>query len=140
MNNLWTRTDGIKDAGQVDMGCHYPLSDIPKTTGVDIVMPSTNYSPDDTCSCDVIVSNEEETLLENYPLFVILSIEDIYYFAPSFSDFDSFTQNFPEGDTTINVLSEFKWPSGAGNYSGATWYGALTNPEMTAIVRCNGNI
>ncbi len=107
-----------------------------KSTGVTIYMPAETFRPDDICSCDVTVRNCETVTLENYPLFVILDIAGNYYFAPSFSDYDNFMSTFsefPVGETNVKVLPEFRWPHGAGTFSGASWISALTNPEITAL-------
>jgi len=104
-------------------------------TGVSVWMPSKYYLPGDTCTCQTIVCNAEETSLLGYPLFVVLELLGNYYFAPSFSDFDHYDPGFgyPVGETTMVVIPEFFWPEGAGTVSEATWYGALTNPELTDI-------
>jgi predicted outer membrane repeat protein len=136
MSELWTRTDGITDSGQVDMGCHYPVPDIPLKTGVKIWMPSHQFFPGDACSCKVTVCNVTGVSLSNYPLFVILSAFDNYYFAPSFTSYDNYLNQYPSfsiGETEIIVLPEFQWPSGVGNASGLTWYAALTDPAITQL-------
>ena len=76
-------------------------------------------------------------MLSDYPLFVILDVFQNYFFAPSFNDvFDNFLEQnptFPEGETSVQVLPSFTWPSGAGTADGIVWYGALTNPAMTGL-------
>ena len=96
-------------------------------------MPSFNYSPGMTCSCQAVVCNAEGYDLSGYPLFIILQVDDQYFFAPEFNDFGFYDRDFSQGASHILVLPEFKWPSGAGSFQGAQWLGALTNPEMTEI-------
>jgi len=133
MDELWTRTDGIPDSGQVDMGVHYPLPK-PLLPFARISMPSSNFTPGDICSCDVTVTNFQDVTIQGYPLFVILGVWGTYFFAPGFGEFDYYTHNFPAGKTTIQVLPEFTWPSGVGSADSIIWYTALTNPEMTLLV------
>lgn len=68
------------------------------------------------------------------PLFVILDIVGSYYFAPGFSSFEYYSMTFAPGETEVTVLPEFVWPAGAGVFSGAKWYGALTDPDITGLV------
>ena len=83
MNQLWTRTDGITDFGQVDAGAHYPLPGR-QHPDVRINMPSHHFSPGETSSCEVIVTNLFGNLpIRGYPLFVILGMGDTYLFAPA---------------------------------------------------------
>ncbi|MCD4652567.1 formylglycine-generating enzyme family protein, partial [bacterium] len=107
-------------------------------TGVIITMPSTHFRPGDICSCSVTVCNSAGSTLTGYPLFVILDAYGSYFFAPSFGEFDYFNRSLIAGETVVEVLPEFLWPSGAGNASGIVWYSALTNPEMTTIVGAMG--
>ncbi len=131
LDEYWTRTDGIHDSGQVDMGAHYPLPG-QLWPNVEIMIPSAHYSVDDIFSCDVIVTNYGNTDLQGYPLFVLLGIGDQFFFAPGFSDFEYYTRSFPAGETTIGVVPEFLWPSGAGSGSGC-WYAAMTNQDIQTL-------
>jgi hypothetical protein len=102
-------------------------------TGVKINMPSDFYQPGDTCYCDAIVCNAEGMTLSGYPLFVILDVFGAYYFAPGFSSYDSYTMDFPAGESSVMVLPEFTWPPGAGTVNGVIWYGALATPDISDI-------
>ncbi len=134
LNAFWTRTDGVQDSGQVDMGMHYPVPvHLPPPPVVEITMPSSHFYPGDSCSCDANVSNPGDTSIQGYPLFVILGVSGTYFFAPSFNTFDFYSQSFTAGDTTVEVVPEFSWPSGAGSANGILWYSALTNPEMNQL-------
>jgi hypothetical protein len=107
------------------------------TTGVTVEMPLAVYHGGDTCWCRATVCNAEGNTLENYPLFIILDVYGLYFFAPSFNQvFDYYlTQypQFPTGETVVEVLPPFTWPANVGSASGIVWYGALTNPAMTDL-------
>ncbi|MBN1356940.1 hypothetical protein JXA40_11830 [bacterium] len=113
-----------------------PPTDTPAgcdTTGVGIIMPSDFYRPGDECYCNAIVCNAGIAPLIGYPLFVILDVYGMFFFAPSFGDFDYYTMNFEIGETTVNVLPAFTWPESAGSASGILWYCAMTDPGITQL-------
>lgn len=156
MDTLTTRTDSISDSETVDLGFHYPVTEVPTatptaqptsgptatpgpcdTTGVEIWMPAQLFAPGDLCSCHVTVCNAGAANLTGIPLMVILDVYGALYFAPGFNAFDTYLELYPvfaPGSTQVEVLPSFSWPTGAGVASGINFYGALTNPEMTAIV------
>lgn len=104
-------------------------------TGVSISMPDTMFFPGDTCGCAVTVCNAGDAAVSR-PLFVILDVAGSFFFAPSFGNFDNYLDlypSFPFGSTLVTVLPPFVWPSGAGSFTGCTWYAAMTNPQMTAL-------
>ena len=68
------------------------------------------------------------------PVFVILDVYGMMFFAPSFGAFDYYLDPIPPGMSTIEVLPSFQWPSGAGEAHGINFYAAMTNPEMTALL------
>nr|HPQ42486.1 formylglycine-generating enzyme family protein [bacterium] len=109
----------------------------PPRTGVTLWMPSHNFSPTDPCRCTVTVCNAETAALDQYPLFVILDVAGMLFFAPGFSpEPDHYLAqypSFPPGNTLVEVLPEFPWPAGTGTVSGILFYAGLTNPEMTAL-------
>ncbi len=108
-----------------------------ETTGVSLAMSSHVFYPDDVCTCRVTVCNATAEELRGLPLFVILDVFGQYYFAPSFSDFDHYLDqygSFPAGETEIVVFSGFIWPSGVGRSSGIVFHAALTDPGMTRVV------
>jgi hypothetical protein len=120
------------NGGAVDMGI-FEYQGWPSVNRSYIKMPAHHFSPGDSVSCTASVWNADSAELKNYPLFVILSLLDNYYFAPSLSGFDYFDKHFPVGLTELTVLPEFTWPGSVGSASGIIWYTALTNPEMTAL-------
>lgn len=108
----------------------------PGETRVEISMSSHLFHPGDLCSCNARVLNFETTALQGYPLFVILDVLGSYFFAPEFTSFDSYLDQYPSipmGETLVEVLPEFAWPSGAGTLDGIMWYAALTDPGVTGL-------
>ena len=108
-----------------------------KETQVEIWMPQSIYSPGDSFECKVYIDYYDGEVLQDYPLFVILEILNVYYFAPSFSDFDSYIDeysSFPFGRTEIQVIESFQWPQNVGTFNDAIWYAALTDPQVTSIL------
>lgn len=130
-------TDGLGNVGETVAQIKITVEANPSSgcneTGVEITMPSDHYTPDDICWCVAVVCNAEQIPLTGYPLFILLDVFGDYYFAPSFSELDYFDRDFPVGETSVTIVSGFRWPSGAGAVSGITWYGALMDPDMTEI-------
>ncbi len=105
-------------------------------TGATIWMPSEMFHAGDPCSCIVHVCNATGAVMTGYPLFVVLDVYGNYYFAPSFSSFDSYLDDypsFPEGLAEIQVLPQFEWPAGAGSADSIIWYAAFTDPSMSEL-------
>ncbi|MBN1550020.1 hypothetical protein JW979_01070 [bacterium] len=103
-------------------------------TSVRIEMPSAYYQSSDIFYCNVVVTNGSDSPFTVYPLFVILDVYSSYFFAPSFGNFDYYSQTFIPGETTIEVLPTFYWPQNAGSADNVFWYAALTNEAITEIV------
>jgi hypothetical protein len=101
--------------------------------GCDVYMPLETFGAGDECYCEVYVCNTDETTYTDIPVFVILDVYGMYFFAPSFGDFDYYDDPIPPGLTTINVLPPFTWPDDVGSASGIIWYAAMTNPEITEL-------
>jgi hypothetical protein len=101
--------------------------------GATLWMPSNVMAPGSPCACKVTVCNPGSETYPGTPLFAILSIAGDYFFAPTFGEFDHYTIDLTPGSQEITVLSEFPWPSGAGSFSGALWYAAMTNPGMSSL-------
>ncbi len=104
------------------------------TTGCTIEIPSVSFKPGDAFSCRVRICNVTGSTLSGTPVFVILDVLGVLFFAPSFNSFDYFTQDIPPGTTRLSVIDPFIWPTGAGSFSGAVFYAALTDPSMTSII------
>ncbi len=108
----------------------------PGLTRVAVSMPGTLFHPGDLCGCSASVVNLDTAPIDGYPLFVVLDVYGSYFFAPGFTEFDSYLDDypaFPLGITTIDVLPEFVWPAGVGSANGIKWYAALTDPAMTGL-------
>jgi Papain family cysteine protease len=101
---------------------------------VDIYMPSTNFQPGDLCYCKVDVTNQGSSSMNGYPLFAILDVFGNYYCAPGWNSYSYYTNNYPPGKSTVDVMPSFSWPSGCGSSSGLKWYAAVTNPQISQVV------
>ena len=159
LDELTTRTDLVTDTETVNMGRHYPPvtptptptpSPTPTSTtpptytppptpecttlGCKIYMPSNYYRSGDLCYCYLGVCNPTQTTYSNIPVFVILDVYGTYYFAPSFTDYDHYpaTSIYP-GLSSIEVLPQFNWPSGAGSASGIFWYAAMLTQDFSDL-------
>ncbi|HPQ40851.1 MAG TPA: hypothetical protein PLV45_10800 [bacterium] len=104
-------------------------------TGVTIEMPGDMFSPGTPCYCHISVCNSGSSALDGYPLLVLLDVYGQYFFAPTFEqDLAFYDQTYPPGRSTVVVLPEFIWPSGAGSADNIIWYAALTDPSITSLV------
>jgi len=99
--------------------------------GCSVYMPKNLFVPGDECYCDVTICNPTGSTMEDVPVFVVLDVYTNYYFAPSFSDYDFYTEQIQPGLNEINVIQHFDWPSGVGSASGIYWYAAMTDPDIT---------
>lgn len=96
-------------------------------------MPSSDFGSGDECYCEVHVCNTGSSTYTDIPLFVILDVYGMYFFAPSFGTFDFYDDPIPPGLTKIMVLPNFSWPEGAGSASNIIWYAAMTNASMSEL-------
>ena len=106
------------------------------STGVKIWMTNDYLQAGTICDCTAEVCNADSTPLKGYPLFIILDVGGALFFAPSFNDFDTYLDQYPEflpGKTEVKVLDAFPWPKNTGTFEGAGWYAALTDPAMTKL-------
>lgn len=135
MDQFTTRTDMQTDTGTVDMGYHYhPTRPACRRLGCTVDMPSHDFGPGDTCSCDVTLCNPDPVKYEVMPVFVLLDIYGAYFFAPSFSPYDHYTLDIFYGQTMISVLPAFPWPTGTGDAQGLWFHACITNHAVTEIV------
>ncbi len=129
-----TRTDRADDAGIADMGFHYYYDRTECCdTGCVVFMPSDTYGPGDLCYVDVQVCSVEDDTFPDVPVFVLLDIAGYFFFAPEFDDFAFYRMSVHPGIQYIHVIPRFTWPAGVGSYSGAVWYAAMTNSDITAL-------
>lgn len=103
-------------------------------TGVTLSMPAESFRPGDICWCSVTVCNAEGIALNGYPLFCILDVYGVLFFWPGFGGFNYYAGVFEPGRTDIDILKPFIWPDTGQSSGSATWYAALTDPEITQIV------
>ena len=96
-------------------------------------MPSNDFGEGDACYCEVYVCNTDAVTYTDIPVFVILDVYGMYFFAPSFGSFDYYDDPIPPGLTTITVLPNFSWPAGAGSATNIIWYAAMTDPAITGL-------
>ncbi|MBN1550729.1 hypothetical protein JW979_04650, partial [bacterium] len=158
MDELTTRTDHVADQGVLDLGYHYFDDDIVKPTptpeptsavtatptpdptppclelGVTIWMPANYFWPGMPCACTVFICNPQPGNLVDVPLFVILDVYGIYFFAPSFSSFDYESVTIGTGWTRFDVIPPFAWPENSGSATNIIWYAALTDMDITTIL------
>lgn len=139
MSAFTTRTDHITDDGILDIGYHYPET-IPEPEppcpnfGCQIDMPATMFHAGETCFCRLTVCNSTFDVIPDSLVFVILEIAGHYFFAPGFSGADVYRINLPPGETVIDVIPAFAWPESGCGAGTATWYAAVTDPDITMIL------
>ncbi len=128
-----TDYDGNERPGgfDVDVGI-YEYDGWPPDSRIHIRMRDHLIYPGDPCSCEIVIFNAGPEAIEDQPLFMILDIYGEYFFAPGFTEFDYYDQTFPTHTSVVQVLEEFPWPAGAG-IGTATWYAALTDPDITRL-------
>jgi len=104
-------------------------------TGVTLAMPAHTFTEGDACYLLANVCNNEGSTLTDNPLFIVLDVYGIYFFAPSWGEtMDHYDQSFPVGLTQVNAITQFAWPTGAGAADGIFFYAALTDPAITTLV------
>jgi len=111
---------------------------VPPDLGVAIDMPGHLFRSGDVCYCNVTVTNVGTTSLVDHPLFVILVVYDLLFWAPAFNDYDDYLDMYPEfhaGDTVVEVLPSFTWPPvGTAIETGCYFIAALTDPNVTTLI------
>jgi hypothetical protein len=112
-----------------------PPTSTPECTvlGCEVYMPKADYVEGDECYCDVIVCNPNAETYYDVPVFVILDVYGLYFFAPGFSDFDYYVETVAPGKMTIQVLPSFTWPGNVGSATGILWYAAMTNAAISEL-------
>jgi len=95
-------------------------------------MPVDDYGPGSTCYLWIKICNPDGALT-GIPVFVILDVYGLLFFAPGFTEYDHFTFDIDPGLSEIEVIPAFSWPDGAGSGSGILVYAAMTNLEITEL-------
>lgn len=138
IGDLSTRTDEKPDMGIADMGYHYPSIFKCSELGCRIYMPSDDFGSGDVCFCDVYIGNPGMETYDDIPLFVILDVYGVYFFAPGFTDFDQYTIDVEPGLIVCEVLPPFTWPNAGSSAEGLYWYAAMTDPDITELFGAMG--
>ena len=99
-----------------------------------IWMPDVMFHPSENFACNVSVNNTGSTTHVGNPLFVILDLWGDYYFAPGFSDFEYYVNDYPPGEIEVIVIPSLPWPAGAGSADNVSFYAAVTDPGITGLV------
>ncbi len=115
-----------------DIGA-YEYPGLPMRTRVTMHMPAHSFHTSDPSSCTASVWNVGNTTPEDTRLFVLLELHGAFLFAPSFGPYDFYERSFPNGMTIVDVLPDFYWPEGIGSGTGAVWYAALVDHDMTKL-------
>ncbi len=118
-----------------------PPTSIPTATpvcdglGVTLIAPANYFAPGSQFYLRIEICNTLHQPLWRIPLFVILEVQNTFWFAPSWSgDPVYYLEDWPTGLTDISIIDEFPWPPDAGSYSGARFYSAMTNTSLTEIL------
>ncbi len=106
-----------------------------ESLGISFEYPSNNFRPGDPFFLTVNICNTFRFPLVDLPLIVILELNGTFWFGPSWSSSsDHYQEEWQAGTSAFPVISEFLWPSDAGTYFGAIFWGAMTNPAITDII------
>jgi len=112
-------------------------------TGVILTMPLEYFQEGDIFYLDATVCNATDELIIDHPLFIVLEIEGAYWYAPTWiqgsEKSDYFSENYPPGSWTKEIIPEFIWPSDirTGN---ATFFGVLLYPDFSRILGSTDSI
>jgi hypothetical protein len=115
-----------------------PTPEPSPATGVEFYMPGTLFHEGDVCYLNADIFNGSPQALTGYPFFVVLELSGEYWFGPSWvtlsQGIDYYEETFATGVTRLEIVPEFHWPSGVIPMTGATFWGALTDPGMSRTV------
>lgn len=72
---------------------------------------------------------------EYLPVWVILEVEGMFWFAPSWhqDNIDYYLSPLPEGWSSMVIIPEFTWPNVEGEYYGTRFYGAITTTTFEIL-------
>jgi hypothetical protein len=100
---------------------------------VTLDMGADYFCPGDTIFLSAQLCNPEQT--QYLPLWVILEVEGMFWFAPTWSDTIDYyiSDPIPAGWSTKEIIPEFVWPNVEGAYHGANFWGAITTPEYQIL-------
>lgn len=104
-----------------------------KTLGCTIEMPANMFRAGDTCYCKVTVCNPENDVFRDVPIFVILDVYGLLFFAPDFNDFSYLLEDIHPGETSFQIIPSFIWPENAGKALGLFFYTGMTNESISEL-------
>ncbi|MGB3975806.1 MAG: hypothetical protein WBM27_05250, partial [bacterium] len=87
----------------------------------------------DTCYCKVTVCNPENDVFRDVPIFVILDVYGLLFFAPDFNDFSYLLEDIHPGETGFQIIPLFIWPENAGKALGLFFYAGMTNESISEL-------
>lgn len=109
--------------------------------GVDLDMPSTYYLPGDICYLTATIYNDLVPR-EDVAFFVVLEVYGNYWMYPSWDWFDGSLVagddykviDVPLDIDVVTIIPQFIWPEGAGALDSLFFYGALLEPDFSAVI------
>ncbi len=118
--------------GNSDIGA-YEYPGWPEALRIYVDMPGHEILSWDPFWVSLDVWNPYDQTLEGLPLFMILTVNGQYFFAPSFTDYDFYLPFLSKGMTKMEVIPQIYWPS-AGSLNDVLWISAMTDPGVTSVL------
>lgn len=134
-----TDADGIPDGEEAANGFDPTNPDDPhprcQSVGVRLKMPSQDYRPGDVCFLTAEICNSFHIPIPEARFFTLLTVAGETFYAPGWTcELDYWSFGIQPGPYEVVVIKPFVWPEGAGNGSGVTFIGAVTDSEITEII------
>ncbi|MCD4652315.1 M28 family peptidase [bacterium] len=108
----------------------------PETIGIALAMTDTSLETGDTFELNADWWNHSTDDLFNAPVFIILDIENSYWFWPRWiPELDHENWNLYAGtfENSINILT-FNWPEINGSGGGLKFWAAITSQDYLSII------
>jgi outer membrane protein assembly factor BamB len=103
------------------------------TLGCRIDLPADMFEAGDIFYCNVIICNPGTDVYYGVPVFVILDVYGMLFFAPQFDHFSYLLENIRPGESMLQIVQPFAWPVNAGEASGIFWYAGMTNETFSDL-------
>ncbi|MCD4652309.1 hypothetical protein K8T06_00040 [bacterium] len=104
--------------------------------GVALEISDTYFTPGEIFRLDAILTNSEQER-RDVPFFCILQVFDTLYFYPGWDMYppsiDWVNIVVPTGQTKINILPDFPWPTTGETADDVYFYAAFLTSDMSAI-------
>ncbi len=117
-----------------------PTPDGSDELALQLLLPRERFRAGDTFHLTAEVWNPDEVILAA-PLFVILEVHGVFFCWPSWRQMtadgqgiDYALRDVPTGATTYEIIPSFIWPAAAGAGYGLLFYGAIVEPDLTALL------